>query len=228
MGFETELKDHIVEIGRRLYEKRLIAAFEGNISARLGDRLYFTPTGRCKGLLNREDIVLADLDGKKREGIWEPSSESGMHLEIYRIRPDVKAVVHAHPPHATAFAVAGIPLDKAVLPEVILALGAVPLVQYVTPTTDELARAVRPLARGHDALLLSNHGALTMGHDLESAYFRMETLEHFAWVSVNARILGRERLLSKEDLARLFAIRPGYSARGQEDLITADPSMEKG
>jgi L-fuculose-phosphate aldolase len=152
-----------------------------------------------------------------------------MHLEIYRLRPEVKAVVHAHPPHATAFAVAGIPLNRAVLPEVILTLGAIPLVRYVTPTTDELAGAVRPLVRDHDALLLSNHGALTMGHDLESAYFKMETLEHFARVSVIARILGREQLLSKEDLSRLYAIRPGHGAPpGQDDMVTADPSTKNG
>ena len=228
MESEAELKDEIIEVGRRLYERRLIAALEGNISARLGDRLYLTPSGLCKGLLKREDIVLADLEGKKLGGIREPSSEAGMHIEIYRLRSDVKAIVHAHPPYSTAFAVAGIALDKALLPEVILTLGSIPLVPYVTPTTEGLACAVRPLACDHDALLLSNHGALTMGHDLQSAYFKMETLEHFAWVSLLARMLGREQVLSREDLTRLYAIRPEHGTTpGRQGLVTAETSEEK-
>ncbi len=205
MHSESEIKDQIVEIGRRLYANKFIAAADGNISARVGEFLYFTPTGMCKGFLQPEDIVKTDLAGNKVEGIRNPSSEALMHLEIYRLRPDVDAVVHAHPPHATGYAVAGMALDKALLPEVILTMGCIPLAEYSTPTTGEVARAIRALIPHHDALLLSNHGAVTYGRDIESAYFKMETLEHFARISIVAKILGRERVLSEDALKRLYA-----------------------
>lgn len=205
MYSEAEIKQQIVEVGRRLYENKFIAAGDGNISARTGDTLFFTPTGMCKGFLKTEDIVKTDLQGKKIEGTRNPSSEALMHLEIYRLRPDVSAVVHAHPPHATGFALAGIPLDKALLPEVILTMGCIPLAEYSTPTTEEVARAIRDLIPNHDALLLSNHGAVTYGKEMEAAYFKMETLEHFARISINAKIIGRERVLSQDALTRLYA-----------------------
>jgi L-fuculose-phosphate aldolase len=205
MDSEMAIKDQIVEVGRRLYANKFIAAADGNVSARVGDVLYFTPTGMCKGFLKPEDIVTTDLTGKKLEGSRNPSSEALMHLEIYRLRLDVNAVVHAHPPYATGYAVAGLALDKALLPEVILAMGCIPLAEYSTPTTEEVARVIRGLVPGHDALLLSNHGAVTYGKDLETAYYRMETLEHFARISIVAKILGRERVLSEDDLRRLYA-----------------------
>ncbi len=209
MRSDREIKDQIIEIGRRLYANRFIAASEGNISVRAGDVLYFTPTARCKGELKRKDIVKADLNGRRLGGRLEPSSESPMHVEVYRRRADIQAVVHAHPPYATGFAVAGLSLERAVLPEVVVTLGTIPLVKYRTPTTDELALAIRPLLRHHDALLLANHGALTLGADLLSAYFKMETLEHFAWVSFIARSLGREHVLSRKEVARLRAFQSG-------------------
>ncbi len=202
---ESEIKAQIVEAGRRLYQWRFIAAGDGNISVRQGEYLYFTPTGMCKGFLKPEDIVKTDLEGHRVEGIRSPSSEALMHLEVYRLRPDVAAVVHAHPPHATGYAVAGLALDKALLPEVILTMGCIPLAEYSTPTTQEVVVAIRSLIPDHDALLLSNHGAVTYGNDLETAYFRMETLEHFAHISIVAKILGRERVLSQDDLSRLYA-----------------------
>jgi len=205
MFLQGDVKTQIVDVGRRLYENRFIAAGDGNISARVDGRLYFTPTATCKGFLVPDDIVTTDLEGRKLEGKREPSSEAAMHLEIYRRRPDVAAVVHAHPPFATGYAVAGMPLDKALLPEVILTMGCIPLAEYSTPTTEEVALAIRNLIPAHDALLLSNHGAVTYGRDLESAYFKMETLEHFARISIVAKILGRERVLSKEALDRLYA-----------------------
>jgi len=205
MDSEKEIRRQIVEIGRRMYANKFIAAGDGNISARFGATLLLTPTGMCKGFLRPEDIVTTDLEGKKIEGVRNPSSEALMHLEIYRTRADVRAVVHAHPPIATGYAVAGIPLDKALLPEVILSMGCIPLAQYSTPTTEEVAQAIREILPHHDALLLSNHGAVTYGSDLESAYFKMETLEHFAKISLVSKILGRERVLSGAELARLFA-----------------------
>jgi len=189
-----------------LYEKRLVAATEGNISAKLGDRLFITPSDCCKGMLDAEEVVEADLNGSKT-GERPPSSELMMHLAIYRRRPDVGAVIHAHPPHATGFAVAGIPLDRPVLPEVVFSIGTVPLVAYATPGSAEAADSVAALVDRHDALLLSNHGALTCGADLQSAYFRMETLEQFAWISAIARVLGRERELTPEQVAAIEALR---------------------
>lgn len=219
MPSELETKEEIVAVGRRLYANRFIAAGDGNISARIGDQLLFTPTGMCKGLLKTEDIVKTDLEGKKLEGTRNPSSEALMHIEIYRQRPDVGAVVHAHPPHATGYAVAGMPLDKALLPEVILTLGCIPLAEYSTPTTEEVARAIRDLVPHHDALLLSNHGAVTYAGDLQTAYFKMETLEHFAGISIIARILGREQVLSEDALSRLYATQTGAEYQAAESAM---------
>jgi len=133
-----------------------------------------------------------------------------MHLEVYRNRPDVRAVVHAHPPLATGFAVAGIPLDRAVLAEVITTLGSIPIAKYGTPSTQELPDAVRQYIKAHDGLLLANHGALTVGHELFAAYYKMETIEHFATISLVARMLGGERLLSQDEVLRLQGLRGSY------------------
>ena len=136
-------------------------------------------------------MVVTDLDGNKIAGERKPSSEMQMHLEVYQQRPDIQAVVHAHPPVATAFAVAGIPLDRAVLAEVVTTLGSVPIAEYATPSTKELPEAVRKYVKAHDGMLLANHGALTLGSDVFAAYYKMETIEHFANISFVARMLGR-------------------------------------
>jgi len=140
----------------------------------------------------------------------KPSSEIQMHLVAYRQRADVGAVVHAHPPLSTGFAVAGIPLDRAVLAEVVTTLGSIPIVEYGTPSTRELADTVAPYVKAHDGLLLANHGALALGPDLFAAYYRMETIEHFARISLTARLLGREHLLSREEVNRLQNLRGSY------------------
>lgn len=203
-------QDHrlaIVEIGRRLYARGYIVAGDGNVSARLGERILATPTGVCKGFLTPDMLAVVDRDGKKLEGPLNPSSELAMHLEIYRQRPDVQAVVHAHPPCGTGFAAAGMALDSPLISEVVLTLGCIPLAAYGTPTTQELATAISPYVPHYDALLLANHGALTYGPDLDTAYFRMETLEHFARISLVARLLGREKPLAPEAVEKLFLIR---------------------
>ena len=146
-----------------------------------------------------------------------------MHLEVYRHRPDVGAVVHAHPPVATGFAVAGIPLDRAVLAEVLTTLGSVPIAEYATPSTPELPDAVRKYIKAHDGMLLANHGALTVGADLFSAYYKMETIEHFAHISLVARLLGRENLIAREEVVRLQALRGTYGIKAPAP-ICADPS----
>src|SRR5262249_14669079 len=157
----------------------------------------------CKGFMSAEMMCITDLNGRKLEGDRDPSSEMLMHLEVYRQRPDVQAVVHAHPPTATGFAVAGIPLTRAVLAEVLTTLGSIPIAEYATPSTSELPQAVRRYVGAHDAMLLANHGALTVGADLFSAYYKMETIEHFAKISLVARTLGREHLIAREEVDRL-------------------------
>jgi L-fuculose-phosphate aldolase len=145
-----------------------------------------------------------------------------MHLEVYRQRPDVQAVVHAHPPTATGFAVAGIPLDRAVLAEVLTTLGSIPLAEYATPSTKELPEAVRKYIKAHDGMLLANHGALTVGGDLYSAYYKMETIEHFAKISLVARMLGRENLISREEVMRLQELRGTYGIKAPAPICADD------
>jgi L-fuculose-phosphate aldolase len=203
-----------------------VASNDGNISVRLGaDRLLMTPANVSKGFMTPDMMVVTDLEGTLISGApgRKPSSEILMHLVAYRERPDVNAVVHAHPPLSTGFAVAGIPLDRAVLAEVVTTLGAIPIAAYGTPSTSELASTVAPYVRAHDGLLLANHGALALGADLFAAYYKMETIEHFARISLVARMLGREHLLSREEVDRLQALRGRYGIAAPAP-ICPDPS----
>jgi len=224
---EHQIRLDIVEVGRRLYARGYTASNDGNISVRLdGERLIMTPTNVCKGFMAPEMMCITDLDGRKIAGDRNPSSEMKMHLEVYRQRPDVKAVVHAHPPIATGFAVAGIPLDRAVLAEVVTTLGSVPIAEYATPSTRELPESVRKYVKAHDGMLLANHGALTLGADVFTAYYKMETIEHFAKISLVARLLGGERLLSREEVTRLETLRGSYGIASPAPICPdpADPS----
>jgi L-fuculose-phosphate aldolase len=226
MAPEAQLRADIVEIGRRLYGRGYTASNDGNISVRLeGGRLLMTPKSVCKGFMDPGMMCITDLEGTKLAGDRDPSSEMQMHLEVYRQRPDVNAVVHAHPPVATAFAVAGIPLDRAVLAEVVTTLGSVPIAEYATPSTRELPEAVRKYVKAHDGMLLANHGALTLGADLFSAYYKMETIEHFANISFVARMLGGERLLSREEVVRLQGLRGMYGIAAPAP-ICAEPTPD--
>ena len=211
-----ELKEDICEVGRRLYRHGYIAAMEGNVSVRISEEeVLSTPAGVCKGYLTPDMIVSCDFSGKRLEGSQRVSTEIEMHLTVYRARPDVRAVVHAHPPKSTAFAVAGVPLNRAVLAEVIVTLGCVPLAEYGTPSTKQLADSVDRLVRTSDGLLLSNHGALTVGKDAYDAYYKMEVVEHFAEISLISRLLGGERLLPREEVSRLLELRRGvYQLEG--------------
>jgi len=214
MSSESSLRADIVEVGRRMYARGYTASNDGNISVRLGaDRLLMTPKSVCKGFMTPDMMCITDLDGRKLQGDRDPSSEMLMHLEVYRQRPDVQAVVHAHPPTATGFAVAGIPLDRAVLAEVLTTLGSIPIAEYATPSTRELPEAVRKYIKAHDGMLLANHGALTVGGDLYSAYFKMETIEHFAKISLVARLLGGENLIAREEVMRLQQLRGSYGIK---------------
>ena len=221
---EAQLRADIVEVGRRLYARGYTASNDGNISVKLdAGRLLMTPKSVCKGFMEPSMMCITDAEGRKLAGDRDPSSEMLMHLEVYRQRPDVQAVVHAHPPIATGFAVAGIPLDRAVLAEVVTTLGSVPIADYATPSTMELPEAVRKYVRAHDGMLLANHGALTVGADLFSSYYKMETIEHFAKISFVARTLGGERLLSREEVERLQGLRGKYGIASPAP-ICPDPS----
>jgi L-fuculose-phosphate aldolase len=222
---EQELRAAIVEVGRRLYARGYTASNDGNISLRLDDRrLLMTPKSVCKGFMSPDMMVITDLDGKKLQGDRDPSSEMQMHLEVYRQRPDAGAVVHAHPPMATGFAVAGIPLDRAVLAEVVTTLGSVPIAEYATPSTKELPEAVRTYVKVHDGMLLANHGALTLGSDVFAAYYKMETIEHFAHISLVARLLGGERLLSRSEVDRLQGLRGMYGIAAPAPICPPEDS----
>src|SRR5687768_13898723 len=221
---EEQLRAEIVEAGRRLYARAFIASNDGNISARLdGQRLITTPKSVSKGFMTPDMMVIVDYSGSKIAGERDPSSELPMHLEIYRNRPDVNAVVHAHPPLATGFAVAGIPLTRAVLAEVVTTLGSIPIAEYGTPSTAELPAAVRKYIKAHDGLLLANHGAVTCCRTVMTAYYKMETIEHFAKISLVARLLGRENLISREEVERLQGLRGMYGIASPAPLC-ADPS----
>ncbi|MEZ5317731.1 MAG: class II aldolase/adducin family protein [Vicinamibacterales bacterium] len=220
------LRADIVEVGRRLWARGFVASNDGNISVKIApDRLLMTPASVSKGFMSPEMMVVTDLEGRVVEAApgRKPSSEIQMHLVAYRERPDVGAVVHAHPPLSTGFAVAGVPLDRAVLAEVVTTLGSIPIAQYGTPSTKELAESVAPLVRAHDGLLLANHGALALGKDLFAAYYKMETIEHFARISLVARMLGREHLLSREEVERLQGLRGTYGIASPAP-ICPDPS----
>src|SRR5262250_3599147 len=208
---EEQHRREICTTGRWMYQREYIVACEGNVSVRLDDgRILTTPTCMNKGCLSPEDLVITDLDGHTCVGNRRVSSEILMHLLFYRMRPDVNAVCHAHPVTATGFAVAGRALNKALLPEVIVGLGQVPLVQYATPGTPELSAALEPFVPHYDALLLANHGAVTCGPDLLTAFFRMETIEHSAKITLAAELAGEPVLLSGREVAKLMAARPRY------------------
>jgi L-fuculose-phosphate aldolase len=205
---ERELKYQILEAGKRMYEKGFVASNDGNISARIDENsLLITASGICKGDMTLDHIIKVDYNGKVLAGDLKPSSEMKMHLAVYRKRPDVLAVAHAHPRAATAFAVAGLTLDKLTLPEVIFSLGSVAFSEYGTPSTEQVPRSVEKVIDTSDAVLLANHGALTVGTTVMDAYFKMETLEHFAAITINARAIGGERVLDKSEEKELFRVR---------------------
>lgn len=227
MKHDEAVRADIVEVGRRLYDRGFVASNDGNISVRLADdRILTTPTGVSKGFMTPDMMVTTDLAGQKITGDREPSSELLMHLAVYEHRPEIRSVVHAHPPTATGFAVAGIPLDRAVLAEVVTTLGSIPIADYGTPSTSELADAVREHIKAHDGLLLANHGAVTVAHELFAAYYKMETVEHFARISLVARQLGRERLLSREEVDRLQALRDRYGIAAPAPLCPEETDSQ--
>jgi len=211
MASEHQSRREIVQIGRMLHERDFIAATDGNVSVRLDQRrILITPTGMSKGAMRPSDLVIADTNGLRLKGKREVTSEVGMHLLIYRMRPDVRAIVHAHPRTATGFAAAGIALNQPLVCEVVIGLGQIPLAPYGTPGTPELARTLEPLVPDYDAILMANHGVVTYGADLRCAYMKMETVEHFAQITLVTRLLGQQQLLAHSELEKLVAARSRY------------------
>ena len=208
---EEEHRREICAAGRRMYEREFIVACEGNLSVRLQDgNILTTPAFVNKGTLSPGDLVITDCEGRLLSGTRKASSELAMHLLFYKLRPEVNAICHAHPVTATGFAAAGRGLDLALLPEVIMELGEIPLVPYATPGTLELTAVLHPFVPHYDALLLANHGAVTCGPDLRTAFFRMETIEHASKITLVAELAGRPALLSQSEVAKLAAARSRY------------------
>jgi L-fuculose-phosphate aldolase len=215
---EWHLKQLILDVGKRLWQREFIASNDGNITIRLDDnRLLTTPTGVSKGFMTPDMIIEMDMNGKviSGSGKYRPSSEVKMHIQVYRQREDIRSVVHAHPPVCTSFAVAGIPLNRCVLPEAVLTLGAVPIAPYGTPSTPEIPDSIKPYLENTDAILLANHGALTLGTDLINAYHRMETLEHSAKIIFTAIQLGNVNMIPGPEVKKLMEIRQQMNIPGR-------------
>jgi len=213
---EREHREDIVQIGKLVYQKGWVASNDGNISLRLDpERILATPTGVSKGMLNIDDLIIVDMKGNKVSGRLERTSEIAMHLTIYEMRPDIRAVVHAHPPVSTGFATAGRPLNLGLLPEVVITLGCVPIADYGLPGTPALTEPMLPLIPKHDALLMANHGAVCYGEDVYKAYFRMETLEHFARILLVAELLGGPKVLPREEVDKLLDSRTRYGVKAR-------------
>jgi L-fuculose-phosphate aldolase len=208
---EMDIREGLVRFGKMLAQKGFVAGTDGNLSARLNSsRILTTPTKINKGMMRAEDLVVVDLTGRKLDGRLKPSSEILMHLTIYKMRPDVNAIVHAHPCTATAFACSGMALDEPLCSEILVTLGEIPLAPYQTPGTPALGETLVPFIAEHDAILLANHGVVTYGEDLLAAYMNMETVEHFAKILLAARQLGRLKPLDAKSVSELIKVRSRY------------------
>jgi L-fuculose-phosphate aldolase len=222
---EAQARRDMAEVGRLLYERGLLASRDGNLSIRLGaDRVLTTPAGTCKGHLDPVDMVVVDGRGEPlSEGAARPSTEIKMHLAVYPVRPDAGAIVHAHPPAATAYAVARVPIDEPALAEVVYNLGCVPVAEYALPSTQRLADTIAQHIGAHQALLLANHGVLAVGTDIWDAYYRMEGVEHFARILLYAAQLGGARRLGAEQVDELCELRRSAGVTAPNPLCDAPP-----
>ena len=218
MVSEYEIKKQICEIGQRIYNKGMVAANDGNISVKISENEFLcTPTGVSKGFMTPEFICKVDRNGKVIQANkgFKPSSEIKMHMRVYKERPDVNSVVHAHPMYATSFAIAGIPLTEPIMPEAVIALGCVPIAEYGTPSTEEIPDAVSKYVQHYDAVLLENHGALSYSDSLINAYYKMESLEFYAQLLYQSRVLGGPKRLSDAQVQRLYELRRQFGLKGK-------------
>lgn len=205
---ELEAREQIVTFSHKVQNYGFVSATDGNLSIRLDDRrILITPSGLPKGDMTLDAPIIVDMEGNKLEGAGKPSSEGKMHCEVYRLRSDVNAVIHAHPVKCIAFTVAGVPLDTCLLPEVVVTLGSVPTSRYATPTTDEVPASIKDLITKSDAVMLARHGSLTVGKDLNTAFKILEKMEHTAGIALYARILGGPQPFSSEELQKLYELR---------------------
>ena len=223
---EKQLRAEIVQVGQLLYQRGLIVATDGNISARLDDgTILITPSGLCKGLMTPDQLIIIDLDGNKvgpgtaTNKQLKASSETAMHLEVFKQRPDVKSVVHAHPPHAIALSIVGISLADCMLPEAIVFLGLTPTTPYATPSSEENARAIREVITGHDALMLQRHGSLTVGNSPLNAFYRTETLEQIARITYMLHQLGGGQPLPPFQVEKLLETRKAWGLNRAADDV---------
>ena len=208
---EKELRDDIVRVGQLIYQKGWVASNDGNISVRLdANRILCTPTNISKGMMQADDLIIVDNQGSKIEGKRERTSEIMMHTTIYALRPDIHAVCHSHLPVATGFAVAGRALSQAIVPEVVVTLGCIPLASYGLPGTPALTEPMLPLIPQYDAILLANHGAVCYAEDVWKAFFKMETVEHIARIALVAELLGGANILPKAEVDKLIDSRGRY------------------
>lgn len=206
-----ELREQICDVCHSMWQQGWVAANDGNVSAIIDDNhILCTPSGVSKREITPDMLIIVDWNGNLVEGTRKPSTELPMHIRCYRDRPDVKAVVHAHPPVSTSFAVANIPLNDYAMIETICVLGAVPVAPYATPGSNDVPESIAPFLPNHDAILLRAHGAITVGCDLRTAYYRMETLEHFAKISIYAKILGGAKELSRKQIDELIDRRTSF------------------
>ncbi|WP_371368401.1 5-deoxy-D-ribulose 1-phosphate aldolase [Sporomusa rhizae] len=215
---ENQLKLDICQIGKRMYDSGFVAANDGNISVRLNtDEVITTPTGVSKGFMTPEMLITVDMEGRvvSAEGDWRPSSELKMHLRVYRERPDVKAVVHAHPPYATTFAISHTSLNRPLIAEAVVMLGCVPVADYGTPSTNEVPDAVAPFLEHFDAVLLANHGALAWSDSLLTAYHKLESVEFYAKLTFLSNQLGNAQELSNKQVQDLYQIRRRMGIAGR-------------
>ena len=217
---EEQLKEEICEIGKRIYMNGFVAANDGNITVKISDKEFLTtPTGISKGYLKPEMIVKVNSEGEVLEGKYKPSSEVKVHLKVYKVRTDVGSVIHAHPPIATAYAVAGLPLDKRILPETIYSLGYVPVIDYAIPGSQELADGLVEYLQKFDALLMANHGSVTVGTDLISAYYKLETLEFYAKITLITKLIGLQKELPQAEVEKLINNRKKSNVPGKHPEI---------
>jgi L-fuculose-phosphate aldolase len=221
---EQQHREDIVQVGRMMYERGWIAGSDGNLSVRLdADRILATPTGMCKGRMNPEDLLICDNAGNKISGERERTTEMAMHVAVYQTRPDIHAVVHAHPPIATGFAVAGRALNMGIMPELIVSLGSVPLADYGLPGTPALVDGMLPFVAKFDAILLANHGAVAYGTDIHRAFARMETIEHLARITLVAEMLGGPKVLPRNEVQKLFEARRRYGVHVPNEFEPGNP-----
>jgi len=222
---EEYLKKEMIEVGRAVYDRGYIAATDGNLSVRLDNNdILMTPSGVAKGKMRPEQIVRTDAEGQVK-GEGTPSSEILMHLAVYRERPDARAVVHAHPPYATAFSIAGVSLAQCVIPEIVVQMGTIPTAPYATPSTLDLPDSICKYLACSDALILERHGTLTLGATLLQAYYRLEKVEHTAHITLIANQLGGARTLDADDIKKLMDVRRKMGLTSKNTLFCDNCSM---